>query len=266
MILQQVKATEYWDDRLQPTIPPWYSTHLPNFRTLEPSELAPGTTSGNTFTALTIDPDITLPWLRHHLESTHRVQFHHHHILSLPHLRHSHPTATILNATGLGARSLANDSAVHPIRGQTLLISTTTAPAKPSLRALAGQIHFRRGHEYTYTIPRLRSPDSLVLGGVEQPENNNVEPEEDVRRDVLGRVGVMTRGALEGVELAEVQLGDVVGFRPGRAGGYRVQAEGAVVHAYGFGGQGYRYSFGAGEEVVRLVGKVRGVVGGRPRL
>lgn len=38
---------------------------------------------------------------------------------------------------------------------------------------------------------------------------------------------------------------DIVAFRPGRKGGYRIEAEGNVVHAYGFGSLVYVYSYAA---------------------
>lgn len=42
-------------------------------------------------------------------------------------------------------------------------------------------------------------------------------------------------------------------FRPGRNGGYRLEVEGDTVHAYGFGGLGYIFSYGAAMKVRELV-------------
>ena len=55
---------------------------------------------------------------------------------------------------------------------------------------------------------------------------------------------------------------DVVGFRPTREGGMRIELEKAnsgemagnsLVHAYGAGGRGYEISWGVAEEVAEIV-------------
>lgn len=50
---------------------------------------------------------------------------------------------------------------------------------------------------------------------------------------------------------------DIVGIRPQREGGVRVEKEilngQKVVHAYGVAGGGYVFSFGVGKEVAKLV-------------
>lgn len=52
-------------------------------------------------------------------------------------------------------------------------------------------------------------------------------------------------------------LRDIVGIRPERNGGVRVEKEvingQKVVHAYGTGGGGYAFSFGVAREVAKLV-------------
>ncbi|GAB7366785.1 hypothetical protein MBLNU230_g0736t1 [Neophaeotheca triangularis] len=260
--VHRVTATEYWDDRPQPTQAPWYSTYLPAFRALSPSELPKGTLSGNTFKAYTIDPSLTLPYLHHQLQTHHSILFHQQTLPSLSIIREQFPkTPLIINASGLGAATLAHDPHVHAIRGQTILLNCASTP---QTAALASEIHFRRGNEYTYFIPRRYHVDSAILGGIEDPGNFSTTADPEVRRDILNRVHVMTKGFLGAVDLQRDVICDVVGFRPGREGGYRVERVGEVVHVYGFGGAGYRYSFGAAEEVVRLAGGLR-VPGGTVR-
>ena len=52
-------------------------------------------------------------------------------------------------------------------------------------------------------------------------------------------------------------IADIVGRRPTRRGGPRVELEGLgdkkIVHAYGLGGRGYETSWGVAAEVLRLV-------------
>ncbi|OOO04438.1 hypothetical protein OAory_01052850 [Aspergillus oryzae] len=51
---------------------------------------------------------------------------------------------------------------------------------------------------------------------------------------------------------------DIVAFRPGRKGGYRIEAEGNVVHAYGFGSLVYVYSYAALKSMVPVIPAVKG--------
>lgn len=46
---------------------------------------------------------------------------------------------------------------------------------------------------------------------------------------------------------------DIVAFRPGRKGGYRLEVEGNTDHAYGFAGLGYIFSYGVALRVRELV-------------
>ena len=72
-------------------------------------------------------------------------------------------------------------------------------------------------------------------------------------------------------------LGDIVGRRPAREGGMRVETEGVslevarnrteekkrvVVHAYGAGGRGYELSWGVAQEAVGLIEAHLGFAGG----
>lgn len=54
-------------------------------------------------------------------------------------------------------------------------------------------------------------------------------------------------------------LADIVGRRPTRKGGMRLEREdvrgGTVIHAYGVGGRGYEVSWGVAEAVFELMGK-----------
>jgi D-amino-acid oxidase len=73
----------------------------------------------------------------------------------------------------------------------------------------------------------------------------------ELKSDILMRVNRITNGAFKGLDLNGVT--DIVGFRPGRKGGLRVEREGDVVHAYGVEGAGFIYSFGVAERVSGLI-------------
>lgn len=148
----------------------------------------------------------------------------------------------VVNASGLGARELASDDSSISIRGQTML--------------LKNQLNFdraviRQGSQYTYVIPRASG--GVILGGVSQPGNFAVDPDMALRTDILDRVNNMTAGEFDWVDVERDVSKNIVGFRPARKGGIRVEREGNVIHAYGAGGLGYVYSWGMARRVVSLI-------------
>lgn len=109
-----------------------------------------------------------------------------------------------------------------------------------------------QGSQYTYIIPRMYT-GGVIVGGVSQEGNLEGEVDENLRSDILERVRKMSKGRLGPVDLNKASTRDIVAFRPGRKGGYRIEAEGDVVHAYGFGSLGYIYGYGAALKVREMV-------------
>ena len=146
----------------------------------------------------------------------------------------------VVNATGLAAGALAGDPAVHPARGQIVLV------ANPGLETSVRRI----GEPGTYVHPRRRD---VVLGGTYQPDDWNTTPDPDIRGAILQRCRALVP-ELEGAAI----LGERVGLRPARHGGPRVEAEavpgGTIIHAYGHGAAGMTLSWGCADEIVRLAG------------
>lgn len=243
--LQTVKASEYWDDK-DSRENPWYS-ELPEFRALSSSELPSGTAGGNTYTSASINPDFLLPWLQKRLEDRYSVLFVRDTVPSLAYAKQRLNCQAVVNASGLGALELAGDKNVVSIRGQTAMIKNAAFRA-----GMDREVYIRRGREYTYAIPRLSS-GGIIVGGIEDEKRTTSEVDAEVRLDIIRRVNAMLKGQLEGLDVKRDVIRDIVGFRPWRRGGYRVEREGSVVHAYGFAGAGYRYSWGAAAEVARLV-------------
>lgn len=150
-----------------------------------------------------------------------------------------------VNATGLGARKVCGDEAMHPIRGQTVLVKGEAIATRT-----------RTGANYSYCIPRPGS-GTTILGGVKEKGNWNGEVDDQTTRQILEEnrnlAPELLTGADGGFEVISVQCG----FRPGREGGPRLERESVgarkVVHAYGHGGAGYQQSVGSARLVVRLV-------------
>jgi len=147
----------------------------------------------------------------------------------------------IVNASGLGAKSLAGDAAVAGYRGQTMFVKSDY-----------DEVKLINGAEYTYVIPRMYS-GGVILGGISQENNIDGAVDTGLRQDILRRVNRMTGNAFANINLETDSVKDMVGVRPGRKGGIRVERDGSIVHAYGFKGAGYVYSFGAAAQVKRLV-------------
>jgi hypothetical protein len=82
----------------------------------------------------------------------------------------------------------------------------------------------------------------------------------DILAKCLAHVPELSRdGTVEGMEI----IRECVGFRPGRAGGPRLEREDRVVlgrkvsyvHAYGIGPAGYQASWGMAKEAADLAGQ-----------
>jgi D-amino-acid oxidase len=237
--------TEYYDDRSQDA-KIWYEHHMPNFQYIPISQLPPGATLGFSYDGLVVNPNDLLPWLISQFKKS-GVTFIQHTLSSIQELKELTSADVLLNASGLGARDLANDEKVYGVRGQTMFVKCEGVERE----ALLSQATLHQGSHYTYVIPRA-SDGGIILGGFSQPANTQTTPDPSLRSDILKRVNSMTRGRLEWVDL-EKHGDDIVGFRPAREGGLRVEREGDVVHAYGVGGLGYMYAFGVAEKVRLLV-------------
>lgn len=193
-----------------------------------------------------VDPNVFLPWIFTTLQHK-GVSFIRRHVSSLEELKQITRADILVNASGLGARVLAADEKVHPVRGQTMFISCRDEDSTHHKQAV-----IYHGSHYTYAIPRKPS-GGIILGGVSQASNTNTAVDFSLRPDMLRRVNEVTGNSFDWVDLDKDVVRDIVGFRPGRTGGPRVERVGKVVHAYGVGGLGYLFAFGVAAKVTELV-------------
>lgn len=147
----------------------------------------------------------------------------------------------VIHCTGLAARELAGDPAVHPIRGQVVRVEN---PGLDRYTLDAGD----HGEEITYVIPRSRE---VILGGTATPDAWDAEPDSRVAEAILRRC-LALEPALEGARV----LGHRVGLRPGRPA-VRLEREDRpdgrrLVHNYGHGGSGVTVCWGCADQVVAL--------------
>jgi D-amino-acid oxidase len=98
-----------------------------------------------------------------------------------------------------------------------------------------------------------------VIGGTKEPDNWSPEASPAVREELLTRFAATYPNILNDGGQFRV-LCDIVGRRPTRRGGMRLEREDiqsgpCVIHAYGLGGRGFEMSWGVGRGVVRLLEK-----------
>jgi D-amino-acid oxidase len=147
----------------------------------------------------------------------------------------------VVNCTGLGARDLAGDPALRPVRGQHVVVEN------PGLEEFFMTEPF--GPAWTSWVPH---GERVVLGGVAQEDDWDLKPRPaDAARILEGCAALEPR--LRDVRVLEHQ----VGLRPMRDE-VRVQVEQLgptrCVHNYGHGGTGVGLSWGCAREVVALIG------------
>ncbi|MFI5754225.1 FAD-dependent oxidoreductase [Streptomyces sp. NPDC051569] len=218
-------------------VPPDWAATLPGFRPCEPPELPAGFTAGYRFTVPLIDMPVYLDHLLRRLRAAGgKVEQQ-----RLASLVDAGPASAVVNCTGLGARDLAGDSALRPIRGQHVVVTN------PGLTDFFS--------EDTGSSPDLLCfyphGDTVVLGGTA------VDSEGELDSDDRAAAGILARCAEVEPRLAQSRvLEHRIGARPTRAT-VRVEAEQGergtvVVHNYGHGGAGVTLSWGCAEEVARL--------------
>ncbi|KAJ5047831.1 hypothetical protein NUH16_006328 [Penicillium rubens] len=240
--IQVIKATEYYDDRDDDSTI-WYKSLVPQYRRIPTNDLPDGVKMGFTFKTMTVNPAIFLPWTKKELEGR-GVRFIRKEIKGIEEAKHITGCGMVVHAPGLGASELANDNDVVAVRGQTMFVETDF-----------DELIMLQGSQYTYIIPRMYT-GGAIIGGVSQEGNLDRGVDESLRSNILSRVRNLSKRRLDSVDLEKCSTRDIVAFRPARKGGYRLETEETVVHAYGFGSLGYTYGYGAALKVRELIESV----------
>lgn len=148
----------------------------------------------------------------------------------------------VVNCTGLGARDLAGDASVYPVRGQVVRV------ADPGLTMSVRDEHHPAGRAYVH--PR---GDDCILGGTLDEDEWDTTVNAATAEAIVERCCDLVP-ALRGAEV----LGHAVGLRPGRPtvrlGEDAPLASGArLIHNYGHGGAGMTLGWGCAREVSSLI-------------
>lgn len=161
----------------------------------------------------------------------------------------------VINATGLGARTLigVEDAAVHPVRGQTVLVRA------PRVRTCYGvrDKNLPPG-EACYIIPRPGSDGCVILGGTVLRDDYSTLVRPETAERILQKVHAICPELANGPSWRDIEVvSHNVGLRPARDGGLRLEIERralpssgivpsaarqkrniAVLHCYGIGPAG----------------------------
>jgi D-amino-acid oxidase len=186
-----------------------------------------------TFEAPVVEMPVYLPWLVGRVEELGGTLTR----MALNALPDGDGAEVVVDATGLGARLMADDSSVMPVRGQVVIVE---------------QVGLDRwwldGSGPVYVVPRSHD---IVVGGTDEEGAWDRRPDPEVARRLLARAAELVP------ELARARVvGHRVGLRPARPA-VRLEAEQRggtrVVHCYGHGGAGVTLSWGCADEVAALV-------------
>ncbi len=219
---------------------PWFKDLIPFYERVAPANLPNGYADGYWMEIPIVETPRYLSYLVDRFQKSGGI-IEQRTIKDLFELASNHPL--IVNCTGVYARHVADDEQVYPLRGQVIKVE-------------APQIHdaFMDDDNFTYILPRR---DGVVLGGISQKDNWNLNVDSAVSEDILQRCEKAHPGIRQSPIIAEL-----VGLRPGRHE-IRLEREQltntcTVIHNYGHGGIGFTLSWGCAADVVNLARQVSG--------
>ncbi len=224
----------------EPMPTPWYQDQIPFCKRIDERDLPRGVRGGYLIDAPIIAPPIYLDYLQSQFESaggtveTRALQ-------SLDEV--AEEATVIVNCSGVGARDLAGDESVYPIRGQTMLV------AAPQIRE-----GFMYSGDVINIFPRA---DGVLLGGIKKAHDW------DQTIDPAIAAAFLEKCARVEPSLAEPKiLRQFSGLRPGRHE-VRLEVEKLspdcrVIHNYGHAAIGYTLSWGCAEDVLALAQELLG--------
>jgi D-amino-acid oxidase len=215
---------------------PPFADEAPGFRLCAPAELPEGFGSGFWASVPVVDMP---PYLEHLFDEFTALggQFEQRGVQSLDEALAIAPR--VANCSGLGARALAGDTGVQPVRGVKLVVEN------PGLDTFFLEAPF--GPIFSSFLPH---GDRVVLGGTHS-DSTSTEPDEREAAEILRRCAAV-EPRLAGARVVEHR----VGLRPGRAAP-RLEAEpsgeAVVVHNYGHAGVGVMLSWGCARDAAALL-------------
>ncbi|KAI9313541.1 hypothetical protein BX666DRAFT_1864121 [Dichotomocladium elegans] len=254
-----VPSFDYYTNPTAEQRDPWWKNVVPGFHIMPKKDLPPHVQVGYSYTTVTIQPERYLRWLL--------MQFV---ALGGKHQRmavadiadamgdEQNPVDIVVNCTGMHAASLGGvkDKHMRAVRGQNVVVRASHVRKTMSMSSDA----------YTYVIPR--SDGTVVLGTTKESHGTCPDPDPVLAKDIMDRACKccpdLTNG--KGIDRLDV-VAHIVGFRPAREGGPRVETQvrgrslfgsstkkyAPLAHNYGHDGSGFQSSWGSAKHLVGLI-------------
>ncbi len=221
-----------------PVADPWWRSTVPDLSRVPGAELPVGYADGYRLTVPVLDMAVHLAWLTDRLRAA-GVNLTPGRLADLPAALAGVDVA--VNCTGLGARELAGDRTLSPVRGQVVVVEQFGLTEW--LLDQADPVRL------TYLVPRA---DTVILGGTAEEGDADGAVRPAVAEAILARCAALVPRAA-GARILDHR----VGLRPVRPAvrlDTEQRPEGPVLHCYGHGGAGVTLAYGCAREVVRQVG------------
>lgn len=220
-----LEGTEVLAER---TPDPWWGSAVPSLA--RETALPAGWRDGWTFRAPVVDTGVHLPWLAGRVRDLGGT------LTRAALTRLPRPDGTVVvDCAGLGARLLAGDPSVVPVRGQVVHVEQWGL-----------ERWWLDADGPTYVVPR---GEVVVVGGTAEEGEWGRTPDPATAEALLARAARLVP-ELRGRRVVAHR----VGLRPVRPA-VRVERVGDVVHCYGHGGAGVTLAWGCAAEVVALLAR-----------
>jgi D-amino-acid oxidase len=224
----------------EPVPDPWWRSTVPDLHRLSGDQLPAGYSDGYRLTVPVVDMALHLEWLAARLRNS-GVSIDLRRLTELSSALDG--VGAVVNCAGLGARELAGDTTLTPIRGQIIVVE--------QFGLTEWLLDQSDPDRLAYLVPRI---DTVILGGTAE------EGEEDLTVRPRTTEAILARCAALVPEVAGARIiSHRVGLRPARPA-VRLETEllggGPVVHCYGHGGAGVTLSYGCADEVVQQISEL----------
>lgn len=235
---------------------PWFVNDVEDYQFLGTDAKFPGVYNLYTFKSYTISTNYYLGWLLGKLRAK-GVSIQRYTLKTMEEaksyvLPNGLTPDTVINSTALGYNFLGDsfDPKLVPVKGHVLIVENN----------LPYQVTFDHPYpiegsnpgEFLMLFPRAEGGG--VLGGI---YNRDFLPfDTSIDQEYVTRLVEKVRKHLPELLNANGQLRvakHVIGFRPERIGGARIEFEGGILHNYGSGNSGYIESFGCAEQAIALI-------------
>ena len=225
----------------EPARDPWWRSAVPDLDRIPEDHLPAGYLDGYQLTVPVIDMTLHLDWLAARLRDRGAV-IQTRRLIGLPAALAG--VEAVVNCAGLGARELAGDHALSPVRGQVVVVE--------QFGLGEWLLDQNDPEQLTYLVPRS---ETVILGGTSEEGDADLEVRPRTAEAILARCAALAPAAA-GTRI----LSHRVGLRPARPA-VRLETElatdGPIVHCYGHGGAGVTLAYGCAEEVVERISQLR---------